>query len=82
MKKLFVFGVVVVVDLMKCVWWVKGLILRWETWPFGTVVVVQEGKVEAASIVHCIWVSLGSVSQTEAQRVSNLHHLKHIKDLE
>jgi len=78
MKKLFVSGVVV--DLMKCVWLVKGLILWWEAWPFGTVSAAQEGMVEAASIVHYIWVSWGSVSQTEAHRVKSLHRWKHTKD--
>lgn len=71
--------VVVVVGLM-----VKGLLNLWEAWPFGigNVFVVRVEMVEA-SMFHYILVFWGLVSQTVvvAQRVRNLHHLKHIKDL-
>lgn len=60
---------------------VKDLIQQ-EAWPFGVVFVVEvEMEMVEVSIVHCIWVSLSSVSQIAAQRVRNLHHLGHIEGL-
>lgn len=70
----------VVVGLMMCVWLVKGLMILLEAWPFGFVFVVKVEMVEASIVqyYYCIWVSWDSVPQTVAQRVRNLHHLKHI----